>query len=51
MKTKSKLPHYGLSLLTVAAAMFAACPARAQQINGTPGSPDATVTIDGKAND
>src|SRR2546426_2543191 len=33
----------------LAAAIIAAAPsARAQQINGTPGSPDATVTIDGK---
>src|SRR5881396_3021822 len=33
----------------LAAAVMAAAPsARAQQINGTPGSPDATVTIDGK---
>src|SRR5512140_2534089 len=45
---KHKLKYYGLSLLTAAAAMFVALPARAQQINGTPGSPDATVTIDGK---
>src|SRR3989449_1420805 len=34
---------------TLAAAVIAAAPsAWAQQINGTPGSPDATVTIDGK---
>src|SRR5438046_5049827 len=33
----------------LAAAVIAAAPsAWAQQINGTPGSPDATVTIDGK---
>jgi len=33
----------------LAAAVIAVAPsARAQQINGTPGSPDATVTIDGK---
>src|SRR2546426_12843395 len=33
----------------LAAAIIAAAPsAWAQQINGTPGSPDATVTIDGK---
>jgi hypothetical protein len=36
-----------LSLLTGAAAMFVAQPAPAQQITGTPGSPSATVTIDG----
>src|SRR5207245_571069 len=34
--------------LTAGAAMLFALPAPAQQINGTPGSPDATVTIDGK---
>ncbi len=39
---------YALALPAVAVAMFAACPAQAQQITGTPGSPDATVTIDGK---
>ena len=39
--------YYGLSLLTTAAAMFAAVPASGQQINGTPGSPSTTVTIDG----
>src|SRR5881296_1954447 len=34
---------------TLAAAVIAAAPsAWAQQINGTPGSPDATVAIDGK---
>ena len=43
---KHQLQYLGISLLT--AAMFAALPAQAQQINGTPGSPDATVTIDGK---
>jgi len=45
---KHKLKYYGLSLLTAGAAMFVAQPAPAQQITGTPGSPDATVTIDGK---
>ena len=34
--------------LTGAAAVFVALPATAQQINGTPGDPSATVTIDGK---
>ncbi len=43
-----KLKYYGLCLLTAAAAIFVAPPASAQQINGTPGSPSATVTIDGK---
>ena len=28
--------------------MFVALPVSAQQINGTPGAPSATVTIDGK---
>jgi len=46
MKHTSK--YYGLSLLTAGAALFVAMPAPAQQINGTPGSPSATVTIDGK---
>src|SRR6266480_3919551 len=45
---KHKLKYYGLSLLTAGATMFVALPGSAQQINGTPGSPDATVTIDGK---
>ncbi len=34
--------------LVLAAMFFLALPAPAQQINGTPGSPSATVTIDGK---
>ena len=45
---KPRLKYHGLSLLAGAAAMFAALPAPAQQITGTPGSPSATVTIDGK---
>src|SRR5437899_10735648 len=45
---KHKLKYYGFALLTAAAAMFVAMPAPAQQITGTPGSPSATVTIDGK---
>src|SRR5947208_9254934 len=45
---KHTLKYYSLSLLTAGAAMFVAMPAPAQQINGTPGSPSATVTIDGK---
>jgi hypothetical protein len=39
--------HLGLSLLTVAATIFAALSAPAQQITGTPGSPSATTTISG----
>src|SRR5260370_42527392 len=45
---KRKLIHNGLSLLTAAAGMFVALPAPAQEITGTPGSPSATVTLDGK---
>jgi arylsulfatase A-like enzyme len=45
---KPKLKYCGLSLLAGAVAMFAALQAPAQQITGTPGSPDATVTIEGK---
>src|SRR5438552_2205453 len=45
---KHTLKYYGLSLLAAAAAMFVALPAPAQQINGTPGSPSATTTIEGK---
>ena len=42
------LPQYlGMSLLTVAA-MFLARPVKAQQTTGTPGSPSATTTIDGR---
>src|SRR6266481_3230193 len=58
MKPRNKLLHYGLPLLvaakrcvvglTAVAAMFAALPAPAQQVTGTPGAPTATVTIDGK---
>ena len=36
------------SALFVAAIMAAARPAPAQQITGTPGSPTATTTVDGK---
>src|SRR5205823_3661355 len=45
---KHTLKYNGFSLLTAAAAMFGTLPARAQQINVTPGDPSATVTIDGK---
>ena len=45
---KHKLKYCGLSLLTASAVMFVTMPAPAQQITGTPGSPSATVTIDGK---
>jgi hypothetical protein len=45
---KRKLIHNGLSLLTAAAVMFVPLPAPARQINGTPGSPSATTTINGK---
>jgi hypothetical protein len=36
------------SLLIAAAAMFVALPAPAQEITGTPGSPSATTTLDGR---
>ena len=45
---KHKLKYYGFSMLTAAAAMFVTLQAPAQQINGAPGAPSATVTIDGK---
>ena len=34
--------------LSIAALALLACPAKAQEINGVPGSPSATMTIDGK---
>jgi arylsulfatase A-like enzyme len=37
-----------IAFSTVALLALAAAPARAQQINGVPGSPSATTTIDGK---
>ena len=40
--------HILLSGMFVAAVLAAAPSAKSQQITGTPGSPDATVTIDGK---
>src|SRR5438874_2157433 len=40
---------YVILSATIAAAVMAVAPStRSQQINGTPGSPDATVTLDGK---
>jgi arylsulfatase A-like enzyme len=44
---KRKLIHNTLSLLTVAAVIFVALTAPAQEITGTPGSPSATTTING----
>jgi arylsulfatase A-like enzyme len=44
---KLKLKYHDLLLLIGAAAMFVALSASAQQITGTPGSPDATTTIEG----
>src|SRR5271165_1945898 len=41
-------PVLGALVLTTAAVFLLALPSPAQQINGTPGSPSATVTIDGK---
>jgi len=45
---KQKPKYTALLLPIVAAALFLAMPAPAQQITGTPGAPSATVTIDGK---
>jgi arylsulfatase len=45
---KRKLIHKGLSLLTAVAAMFVALPTPAQEINGTPGSPAATQSLNGQ---
>ncbi len=48
MTLKNSRLHIVSILLTVAEAILAAAPAHAQQITGTPGSPSATETIDGK---
>src|SRR5881296_203652 len=40
--------HFLFSVMFAAAVMAVAHSAWTQQINGTPGAPDATVTIDGK---
>src|SRR6187431_764031 len=48
MTRKTKLLYFALSLLIVTAAMFGAVPAHSQETTGTPGSPSATTTIDGK---
>ncbi len=40
--------NVGLAALVVVVSLLAAGAVRAQQINGVPGSPDATVTLDGK---
>jgi hypothetical protein len=45
---RSNYFSYSLTVLTGATAMFASLPGPAQQINGTPGSPSATMTLDGK---
>jgi hypothetical protein len=40
--------NYILAYAIFAAAIFAAAPsAPAQKINGTPGSPESTITVDG----
>src|SRR5271165_930122 len=44
---KPKLLKFA-TITPIAAAMFIALPAPAQQLTGVPGSPSATVTIDGK---
>ncbi len=46
MKYKPIFNHW--SLFTVTAALITGAPAHAQQITGTPGSPSATTSIDGK---
>ena len=49
MKTsQSARRNLSLSALMMVASLLAASTVRAQQINGVPGSPDATVSIDGK---
>ena len=44
---RSNLMRYGLTVLTASSAMVAGLSTTAQQINGTPGSPDATQVING----
>jgi Sulfatase len=49
MRTKRVTRRYlALSAPLIVVCLLAAGTGRAQQINGVPGSPDATVTIDGK---
>jgi hypothetical protein len=49
MKIKERARYRAsLGVLTTALYLFAPSAVRAQQINGVPSSPDATVTIDGK---
>ena len=44
-----KIKKYATAVLALSIViMLAAVPAAAQQITGTPGSPSATTTIDGK---
>src|SRR5260221_14494520 len=45
---RSNLMRCGLTVLTSAIALSVTLPVSAQQITGTPGSPSATVVIDGK---
>ena len=44
---KYNLPDYRLSLLAATVTLLVAGQAQAQEINGTPGSPTSTVTLDG----
>jgi arylsulfatase len=44
-----KLKHSILSLLTVVTTIFLVLPVQSQKINGTPGSPSSTYTIQGKS--
>jgi hypothetical protein len=45
---KHKLNYYSWPLMITVAALLFARPVPAQQINGEPGSPSATITLDGK---
>ena len=46
--TMLKLRRWSAALLAAALLTLAAAPSFAQQTTGTPGSPDATTTIDGR---
>src|SRR5215469_5248747 len=46
--THIRSTSYGFIVVFICLAAFAAAPASAQQINGVPGSANATVTLDGK---
>jgi hypothetical protein len=48
METRALTGTMIVSILTALTTMLAAVPSMAQQITGVPGSPSATITIDGK---